>query len=124
MNSIIVIFLLSLLRFSHAFLPKHMTQIQNIISSKAIATGVMTVVSEEIIGDNLVVRELLFHNKNDIMDVVYFGLLVATIVNKKSLEYTYYKWNNLDGFSTIEKKTRLFFLVVMIVFNRNVENAI
>lgn len=118
------IFIIANISFAHAFIPRYTSQIKTIISSKAIITGVITAMTDELLNDNYVVRELLFNHKGTNMDIVYFGLLMTTLINKKNVDSTYSKWNNFVMFSNIEKKTRLLFLAIMIIFNRNVENAI
>jgi hypothetical protein len=118
------LFIISSIGLSHAFFPRYTSQIKGIISSKGIITGFMTAITEEVLNDNYFMRELIFNHKGTNMDIVYFGLLIATIINKKNVDSIYSRWNHFEMFSNMEKNTRLLFLVIMIIFNRNIENAI
>ena len=110
--------------YTYAFLPRFSSQIQQLISSKAIAAGVVSSVSEELWTDNFLFRELLFNHRHTNLDIFYFGLLVFTLLSKEDMNSRLYKWKNLERFSTIEKNTKVVLFVIMIIFNRNVENAI
>jgi hypothetical protein len=110
--------------YTYAFLPKYGSQLQTIISSKGIISGVVTYVSEELWTDNFLVRELLFNHRYTNLDVIYFGLLVFTLLSKEDINSSLYKWKTFERFSIIEKNTKVILFVIMIIFNRNVENAI
>jgi len=108
----------------HGFLPRFSSQIQQLISSKAIASGVVSSVSEELLTDNLLFRELLINHKHTNLDIIYFGLLVFTLVSKEDMKNRFSKWKNVKMFSAIEKNTKVVLFTLMFIFNRNVENAI
>ena len=109
---------------AYGFLPRFNTQIQQLISSKAIVSGVVSSVSEELWTDNFLFRELLINNKHTNLDIVYFGLLVFTLLSKEDMKSRFSKWKNMEMFSTIEKNTKVVLFTLMFIFNRNVENAI
>jgi hypothetical protein len=108
----------------HGFLPRFSSQIQQLISSKAIASGVISSVSEELLTDNFLFRELLLNNKHTNLDIIYFGLLVFTLLSKEDMKSRFSKWKNVKMFSAIEKNTKVVLFTMMFIFNRNVENAI
>ena len=108
----------------HGFLPRFSSQIQHLISSKAIASGVVSSVSEELLTDNFLFRELLINHKHTNLDIVYFGLLVFTLLSKEDMKNRFSKWKNVKMFSAIEKNTKVVLFTLMFIFNRNVENAI
>jgi hypothetical protein len=116
--------LLSFLSYSAAFLPRFSTQVQTILSSKAIVSGFMATVTEEFWSNNILFRELLLNHRYTSMDIVYLSLLVATLYNKTLLSGQSDKLKNLDFYAKVEKNTKVVLLVLMIIFNRNVENAI
>lgn len=108
----------------YGFLPRFNTQVQQIISSKAIVSGVVSSFTEELWTDNFLFRELLFNHKYTNLDIVYFGLLVITLLSKEDMKSKFSKWKNVEMFSTIEKNTKVMLFTLMFIFNRNVENAI
>jgi len=109
---------------TYAFLPKINSQIQQIVSSKAILSGFISSLTEEFWTDNFLFRELAVNHRYSNFDILYTLLLFATILNKPILKNSFYKWNAVGRFSIIEKKTKLILFVIMIIFNRNIENAI
>ena len=108
----------------HGFLPRFSSQIQQLISSKAIVSGVVSSVTEELWTDNFLFRELLFNHKYTNLDIVYFGLLVFTLLSKEDMKSRFSKWKNMETFSAMEKNTKVVLFTLMFIFNRNVENAI
>ena len=74
--------------------------------------------------DNFLFRELLLNNKHTNLDIIYFGLLVFTLLSKEDMKSRFSKWKNVKMFSAIEKNTKVVLFTMMFIFNRNVENAI
>lgn len=117
-----ILFLLSPL--TTAFLPKLPSSLQNILASRAIITTFGERVGEELLTNGNILQQVIVdHSRNQInMDVFYLILLgfvlnnTRTQVNKRLSDVTW--------FSDVRKKTNILFLVIMIIFNRNVENAI
>jgi hypothetical protein len=122
--SLFHILLFLVITSTYAFLPKINIQVQQLVSSKAILSGIVSSVTEEFWSDNFIFRELALNHKYSNFDILYTVLLFATILNKPILQNSFYKWNAVGRFSIIEKKTKLILFVVMIIFNRNIENAI
>jgi hypothetical protein len=117
-----ILFLVSPLTM--AFLPKWPGSLQNILASRAIVTTFGERVSEELLtNSNLLQQVIVDHSRNQVnMDIFYLIMLgfvlnnARTQVNKRLSDVTW--------FSDMRKKTNILFLVIMIIFNRNVENAI
>lgn len=117
-----ILFLLSPL--TTAFLPKLPSSLQNILASRAIVTTFGERIGEELLTNGNILQQVIVdHSRNQInMDIFYLVLLgfvlnnTRTQVNKRLSDVTW--------FSDVRKKTNILFLVIMIIFNRNVENAI
>lgn len=107
-----------------AFLPKYPpSSLQSILASRAILSSFSEKMGEELMTNNYVFQDILIdHSKNHFnMDLFYLMLLGFVLSNART---NVGKLSNLEWFSNIQKKTNIFILVIMIIFNRNVENAI
>jgi ribosomal protein S17E len=112
-----------LITTTYAFLPKLPSSLQNILTSRAILTTFGERISEEFLTNNNIIRDVLIdHSKNQLnFDIFYLIILVTILQNATpNLE----KLEKVTWFSDMRKKTNIFVLVIMIIFNRNVENAI
>jgi hypothetical protein len=107
-----------------AFLPKWPGSLQNILASRAIITTFGERVSEELLtNSNLLQQVIVDHSRNQVnMDIFYLVLLGFVLNNARTNIDT--RLSDVTWFSNIRKKTNILFLVIMIIFNRNVENAI
>ena len=107
-----------------AFLPKLPSSLQNILASRAIVTTFGERVSEELLtNSNLLQQILVDHSKTQInMDIFYLVMLGFVLNNARTNIDN--RLSEVSWFSDVRKKTNILFLVIMIIFNRNVENAI
>jgi hypothetical protein len=124
MVSIKYLFLPLLFGSSYAFLPRTPSNLQNIISSRAIINGIMSAVSEEVLSDNVITSNLFVNNKHSNIDIICLGLLMITIFSKTKIQSETYKLTNIKLFSDTEKSTKILLFVIMFIFSRNIENAI
>jgi hypothetical protein len=121
--NLFIILLLQLFVCSQSFIPR-LSPLQSIVSYKAVISGVVVSISEEFLSDNIVMRQVLLNQGHNI-DILYFVLLIGTILTKN--KYNDKKGSQLDDFkyySTIQKKTKILLFAIMIILNRNIENAI
>jgi hypothetical protein len=122
MNLFIILFL-QLFVCSQSFIPR-LSPLQSIVSYKAVISGLVVSVSEEFLGDNIVMRQIVMNQGHNI-DILYFVLLIGTILTKN--KYDDKKGSQLDDFkyySKIQKNTKILLFAIMIILNRNIENAI
>jgi hypothetical protein len=122
MNLFIILFL-QLFVCSQSFIPR-LSPLQSIVSYKAVISGLVVSVSEEFLSDNIVMRQILLNQGHNI-DILYFVLLIGTILTKN--KYDDKKGSQLDDFkyyNTIQKNTKILLFAIMIILNRNIENAI
>lgn len=121
--NLFIILLLQIFVCSQSFIPR-LSPLQSIVSYKAVISGVVVSVSEEFLSDNIVMRQVLLNQGHNI-DILYFVLLIGTILTKN--KYDDKKGSQLDDFkyySTIQKNTKILLFAIMIILNRNIENAI
>lgn len=109
---------------ANAFLPKLPSSLQNILASRAIITTFGERVSEELLTNcNILQQVIVDHSRNQInMDIFYLILLGFVLNNART--HVDKRLSDVTWFSNVRKKTNILFLVIMIIFNRNVENAI
>lgn len=99
--------------------------IKNIISSNAVFTTFTNSMNSELMNENLIITEmnrLEYHHQLNILYLVFFAVSFY-------LSYSYNqkienKWENLEMFSRTQKNTRIVLLMFMIVFTKNMDNAI
>lgn len=116
--------LLILCPLTTAFLPRLPSSLQNILASRAIVTTFGERVSEELLTNGNILQQVIVdHSRNQInMDIFYLILLGFVLNNART--HVDKRLSDVTWFSDVRKKTNILFLVVMIIFNRNVENAI
>jgi len=107
-----------------AFVPKFPpSSLQSIVTSRAIISTFSEKIGEELMTSNYVFQDILIdHSKHQLnMDLFYLIILGFVLSNART---NVSKLSNWEWFSDIQKKTNILILVLMIIFNRNVENAI
>jgi hypothetical protein len=107
-----------------AFLPRMSSSLQNILASRAIVTTFGEHIVEEVFtNSNIIQQVLLDHSKSQLnLDLFYLVILAIVLNNAKTSIGK--KLTDVSVFSDVQKKTNIFVLVLLIIFNRNVENAI
>ena len=105
--------------------------LQNIITTRAFLTTLTEKINTEIISDTNVVGELTniqysHHIENMFCVAIYTTILYGTIVY-----FTYYqdkeqikKLNNIEMFSNTKKQINMLLIILILLFTKNVENAI
>jgi hypothetical protein len=107
--------------------------LQNIIASRAIVKTVIEKIDAELVTENTLVNEVSKVQYNPHIDELFYitvvmcavyGLFIYTAtLNEKTL-MKYEKLNNIEMFSNIKRRMNIAFIVITIIFTRNIENAI
>ena len=108
----------------HFQLP-NINNVKNIVHSNAVFTTFTNSMNSELMNENLIINEmnrLEYHHQLNILYLVFFAVSFY-------LSYSYNqkienKWENLEMFSRTQKNTRIVLLMFMIVFTKNMDNAI
>lgn len=107
------------------------TGLQNIITSRAFVTTLTEKINTEIISDTNVVNEITniqynHHIENMFYVAIYTGMLYGAIVY-----FTYYKntsqiekLNNIEIYSKTKNRLNILLIIFIILFTKNIENAI
>ena len=83
--------------------------------------------NSELINENMIINEMNrfeYYHQLNILYLVFFVIsfyLTYQQYNNKKIEN---KWENLEMFSKTQKDTRFVLLMFMIVFTKNIDNAI
>ena len=105
----------------------NINNVKNIITSKAVFTTFTNSMNSELINENMIINELNrfeYYHQLNILYLVFFVIsfyLTYQQYNNKKIEN---KWENLEMFSKTQKDTRIVLLMFMIVFTKNIDNAI
>ena len=106
--------------------------LQNIIATRAFITTLTEKINTEIISDTNVVGEISNaqysnHIEHMFYVAVYTGILYGTIVyftyNKDTAEQIE-KLNNIEMFSNMKKRMNMLLIILILLFTKNIENAI
>ena len=99
--------------------------IKNIINSNAMFTSFTNSINSEFMNENLIINELNqieYHHQFNVFYLLLFLVSFYTRYNyNQKIEN---KWENLEMFSKTQKATRKLLFVFMIVFTKNIDNAI
>lgn len=106
--------------------------LQNIIATRAFITTLTEKINTEIISDTNVVGEISnaqysHHIEHMFYVAVYTGILYGAIVyftyNKNTAEQIE-KLNNIEMFSNTKKRMNMLLIILILLFTKNIENAI
>jgi hypothetical protein len=107
--------------------------LQNIIATRAIVRTVIEKLDTELVTENTLVNEIskaqqYLHNDEIIYATIIifgvYGLYIYTTNFNEKNSIKYEKLNNIEMFSNIKRKMNIAFIVITIIFTRNIENAI
>jgi len=104
---------------------KNMSNLQNIIISQAIMSSVANKLNLEIVNDSNLLYEFRRLQYNPYEDVIY-GLIIAGSFYSQ-YKYTSYidnKLQNIDVFLRTQRNTNAFMLAFIMIFSKNIENAL
>jgi hypothetical protein len=106
--------------------------LQNIITTRALVTTLTEKINTEIISDNNLLNEISnaqysHHIENMFYVSIYTGILYSTIVYftySKDASIQIEKLNNIEMFSSTKKRMNMLLIILILLFTKNIENAI
>ena len=109
----------------HGFNFKNINSLQNIISTKAITSAIGERFNIEAYNENFIISDIVNHNTHIEADILYFLLVTGSLFYRFNNEdNNIKKFEQLEGFSIIRRRTSKCLFILAIVFTRNIENAI
>ena len=105
--------------------------LQNIITTRAFVTTLTEKINTEIISDTNVVGELTNIQYSHHIENMFCVAIYTTILYGAILYFTYYqdkeqieKLNNIEMFSSTKKRMNMLLIILILLFTKNIENAI
>jgi hypothetical protein len=99
--------------------------IRNIIGSRAVMSTVINEVNNELVNENTIISEITssYHNLQN--DALYAVMFIGSLY----LQYQYFiyfdkKLKGTKMFSTVQERTKTILFIFMLVFTKNIQNAI
>lgn len=101
------------------------TPIKNIITTTAFASSLVNNVNHEIISNNLLLKYISQHEIHFESDIIYSGILSSMVlVQYKILYPKEQKFQNIDLFNDMKRKSNFILIPILVIFFRNIDNAI
>jgi hypothetical protein len=105
--------------------------LQNIITTRAFLTTLTEKINTEIISDTNVVGELTNIQYSHHIENMFCVAIYTTILYGAIMYFTYYqdkeqieKLNNIEMFSIMKKRMNMLLIILILLFTKNIENAI
>ena len=104
---------------------KNMSNLQNIIISQAIMSSVANKLNLEIVNDSNLLYEFRRLQYNPYEDVLYGLIIAGSFYSQyKYISYIDNKLQNIDVFLRTQRNTNAFMLAFIMIFSKNIENAL
>lgn len=99
--------------------------IRNIIGSRAVMSTVINQVNNELVNENTIISEITSSYHNLQYDALYALMFICSLY----IQYQYFiyfdkKLKGTEMFSNIQEKTKTILFIFMLVFTKNIQNAI
>ena len=99
--------------------------LQNIISTQAVATALTQRFNTEVMIDNPIINEIITSHYHPQQDIVLFTIFLFTAyIQYKRMNDVDKKLTNVKLFSKIKNKANMFFIIMIYVFTKNIDNVI
>ena len=103
----------------------NMSNLQNIIISQAIMSSVANKLNLEIVNDSNLLYELRRLQYNPSEDVLYVIIIAGSLYSQyRYSNYIDNKLQNIDVFLRTQRNTNAFMLSFIMIFSKNIENAL
>jgi hypothetical protein len=107
------------------FIRENFLSLKNIVSSRAVISTVTNQINNEFLNDNILVNEIISPTHNYKLDLFYSIIFILSIYAQfKYFTYLDDKWKGVKSYSTIQEKTSIILFIFMMVFTKNIQNAI
>jgi hypothetical protein len=101
------------------------SSLRNIVSSRAVISTITNQFNNEFLNENMIINEIVNPKHNIPLDLLYGAVLLTSIyIQYRYFTYFENKWKKIKQYSIIEDKTSIFLFVFMLVFTKNIQNAI
>lgn len=101
------------------------TPIKNIITTTAFASSLVNNINHEIISNNLLFKDISLHEFHFESDIIYGGIISSMVlVQYKILSPKEKKFQNIDLFNDVKRKSNIILIPILIILFRNIDNAI
>jgi hypothetical protein len=106
--------------------------LQNIIATRAFVTTLTEKINTEIISDNNLLNEISNAQYSHHIENMFYVGMYTTILYSAIVYFTYSKdastqiekLNNIEMFSNTKKRFNMLLIVLILLFTKNIENAI
>lgn len=97
-----------------------------LVSIEAFTSSLTSGLNKEIASEDIIINSIFKSHFHPELDLLYTGLLGLSLVNKlgNNVTETENRWSTITIYNTISKHTRIVLFIIMIVFTKNIENAI
>jgi hypothetical protein len=104
---------------------ENLMSLRNIVSSRAVISTVTNQFNNEFINENMIINEIVNPKHNIPLDLLYGAVFLGSIyIQYRYFTYFENKWKNIKQYTIIEDRTSLFLFIFMLVFTKNIQNAI
>jgi len=119
------ILIISLCARSQSLVPPNLSSIRGILGSKMVMSTILNEVNSEVVSENIILYELTNQTHQVEIDIFYgITFMLSFYVQYKYFAYIDKRLSGVKMFSNIQDKTRIILFIFMIVFTKNIQNAI
>ena len=105
--------------------------LQNIIATRAFITTLTEKINTEIISDNNILNEISNAQYSNHIENIFYIAIYTAVLYSAIIYFTYSKettqiekLNNIEMFSNTKKKVNILLFIIILLFTKNIENAI
>lgn len=105
--------------------------LQNIIATRAFITTLTEKINTEIISDNNLLNEISNAQYSNHIENIFYIAIYTAVLYSAIIYFTYSKettqiekLNNIEMFSNTKKKVNILLFIIILLFTKNIENAI
>jgi hypothetical protein len=102
---------------------KENMSIKNIVVSQAMLSAFTYRLNNEIMNEDILFidfEKLTCHPE----ELAYYGFIITILLLQVNVSDSNNKWQQIEMFSKIEKNTSIILFILMIIFTKNINNAI